>query len=437
METDLKEKINNTDISQDNMNSQRSEGINNQFEKQGIEKIDEDETLKTSYKKKLIIMVSGIFLICVLIIIERIFNSKLQSLEAEWIASVQDKMGLTVDSSDGEGYLGFSQSWFYKLIGYLGIYEINVLIITHFLITLFVGIDALVSIKMFYIIYLTQFFISCMDQLYEGPRPYWISKDIASPLCVKTYGLPSYNKSNGRSRISAKQIIIAGIFLAIQIAYFTFQWIIGQMFICAMFISILYFILVFYMLMFMDNQIHYVIKKSSIASYDAKKYVFYWFFWLILLEILSCMFYNGSEDYLSIEWVQNYIYCEQNNGTLPQGIPYNQLIGPWYTYLTTTGIFALISGIFAIAHTFRNIGEFEWFKGSNGQRALRIVIANLFILPSWIIVGFQQDIINTQWNQEIEVLSEKYLKQNKKYVNILYFNYKLFIYISIFFFKNE
>jgi len=73
------------------------------------------------------------------------------------------------------------------------------------------------------------------------------------------------------------------------------------------------------------------------------------------------MFYSGAEDYLSIEWVQNYIFCEKRKDNLPDGIPYNELIGPWFTFLVTTCIYALLAAIFGIAHCFRHIGEFEWY----------------------------------------------------------------------------
>ena len=36
-------------------------------------------------------------------------------------------------------------------------------------------------------------------------------------------------------------------------------------------------------------------------------------------------------------------------------LPYDEVIGPWYTFLQTSVIFGLIGGIFGIARTFRNM----------------------------------------------------------------------------------
>ncbi len=57
------------------------------------------------------------------------------------------------------------------------------------------------------------------------------------------------------------------------------------------------------MLVFMDGYVDDIIRKSSITSIEAKKYVFYWFFWIILSEIIACLLYSGSDNYLAIDWI--------------------------------------------------------------------------------------------------------------------------------------
>jgi len=79
------------------------------------------------------------------------------------------------------------------------------------------------------------------------------------------------------------------------------------------------------------------------------------------------------------------------------GVPYNELIGPWFSFLHSTGIYGLIAGIFAVAHCFRQINEFEWFGGTFKLRITRILIAWTSMIPSWVLVVYQTDIINTDY----------------------------------------
>lgn len=55
-------------------------------------------------------------------------------------------------------------------------------------------------------------------------------------------------------------------------------------------------------------------------------------------------------------------------------------------FLQTATVFGWIGAIFGIAYCFRVVPSLEWFRGSTKQRVLRAVIANLFIIPSWLFV---------------------------------------------------
>lgn len=61
-------------------------------------------------------------------------------------------------------------------------------------------------------------------------------------------------------------------------------------------------------------------------------------------------------------------------------------MGAWYVFLQTATVFGWIGAVFGIAYCFRVVPSLEWFRGTNKQRVLRAVIANLFVVPSWVFV---------------------------------------------------
>lgn len=65
------------------------------------------------------------------------------------------------------------------------------LLLTHIFVTIYVAFDAILATKIVYVNLLTYFLSSCIDLIYTGPRPYWISNKIAAPVCSTTFALPS------------------------------------------------------------------------------------------------------------------------------------------------------------------------------------------------------------------------------------------------------
>jgi hypothetical protein len=61
-------------------------------------------------------------------------------------------------------------------------------------------------------------------------------------------------------------------------------------------------------------------------------------------------------------------------------------VGPWFNFVQTATVFGWIGGIFGISATFRKIEAFEWYGGSWKQRLSRLLITNLFIVPSWLFL---------------------------------------------------
>lgn len=59
-------------------------------------------------------------------------------------------------------------------------------------------------------------------------------------------------------------------------------------------------------------------------------------------------------------------------------------------FLNTSCIFALIGLIFGASQTFRTITNINWYKGPLKHRILRTLIANLAMIPSWILLYYQE-----------------------------------------------
>ncbi len=69
---------------------------------------------------------------------------------------------------------------------------------------------------------------------------------------------------------------------------------------------------------------------------------------------------------------------------------YDEIIGPWFTFLETSIIFGMIGAVFGIAFVFRNIPKLEWYEGTKRKRILRAVICNLLMVPSWLLITLFQ-----------------------------------------------
>jgi len=121
----------------------------------------------------------GIFVICVLIIVERIFYEKIISSETSWISSLQSNWDLITmvnitTNNVNIDYATFNNNGYWTMLGGIDDFRYNFLLITHFFITIYVGIDAIIAIKSLYLSLIGYFLIACIGLLYQGPRPYWM-----------------------------------------------------------------------------------------------------------------------------------------------------------------------------------------------------------------------------------------------------------------------
>ena len=70
----------------------------------------------------------------------------------------------------------------------------------------------------------------------------------------------------------------------------------GSDFIINIVLGFIFFLIYFYTLVFINSNVDSIIQKSTIQERSAKKFVFYWFLYLILSEGFATVLYS-SEDY--------------------------------------------------------------------------------------------------------------------------------------------
>jgi hypothetical protein len=100
--------------------------------------------------------------------------------------------------------------------------------------------------------------------------------------------------------------------------------------------------------------------------------------------------YSSQNYLLNIFWIQNYQHCTEYQKLDIDHLKYDEIIGPWYTFLQTDTMFALMGAVFGVALCFRETKSIDWYRGGFKKRILRALIANIMIAPSWLILVFLQ-----------------------------------------------
>lgn len=79
------------------------------------------------------------------------------------------------------------------------------------------------------------------------------------------------------------------------------------------------------------------------------------------MECFAIIVYQSQSRFLDIEWIKNYVNCMQYQKFNISKMRYDEIIGPWFTFLQTAVIFGMIGAVFGIAYAFRNIPKLEWY----------------------------------------------------------------------------
>lgn len=205
-------------------------------------------------------------------------------------------------------------------------------------------------------------------------------------VCYTVYCFSVKNKSKEEDGFNFKSYLVkfgvASLLLLIQLV----NYLLGEQYLINIGLGAIYFITIFAFLVFLNSSIDTIIKKSTIMTIDAKRYIFYWLLYLGIFECFSIIVYQSQNRFLDITWIENFIHCLQYQSLDVSKMRYDEVVGPWFTFMESAIIFGLIGAVFGIAFAFRNIPKLEWYEGSKKKRLLRALIANLLLAPSWILI---------------------------------------------------
>lgn len=152
-------------------------------------------------------------------------------------------------------------------------------------------------------------------------------------VCYTAYCFSLKNKRKEEDGFNIKSYLIkfgvASILVLIQLV----NYLLGYQYLINIGLGTIYFVTIFAFLIFLNSSIDSVIKKSTIMTIDAKRYIFYWLLYLGILECFAIIVYQSQSRFLEIDWVRNYVNCMQYQGLNVGKMRYDEIIGPWFTFL--------------------------------------------------------------------------------------------------------
>lgn len=80
---------------------------------------------------------------------------------------------------------------FFQFFGDLSAFDVQFLLITHVLASLYVAYSAFIAAKVMYVSMGLIYFVSVLQMLYSGARPFWADKSVLSSSCQSSYNHPS------------------------------------------------------------------------------------------------------------------------------------------------------------------------------------------------------------------------------------------------------
>lgn len=283
-----------------------------------------------AYKSSLLKQLIFIITLFVILIVEKAFYNYLVSYEIDLILSFQKILNIPPESVEKNG--------FYLMIGYIGDSHFFFLITTHITISIYVGIDAFIALKVVFLFSLSQFFISLVSYSYGDPRPFWVDGRIRNYYCDGSFSNPetftfsslflfcylyqcfrrkqeeivilsaNVMEIEEESEISISEInekksfekrlirfLLFGLIVFAAII-FIFRYALGYGFIMNFFIGVTYFMIVFGLCNTSEEFLSKIIKESTVLKNNAKKNIFIWFLFILLLEGFVVILYINSED---------------------------------------------------------------------------------------------------------------------------------------------
>ena len=97
--------------------------------------------------------------------------------------------------------------------------------------------------------------------------------------------------------------------------------------------------------------------------------------------------------------MNNFMECTRYLNYPHKIYPYDEIIGPWFNLCQTASLYAWLGIIFGSSYCFRKMSNISWAMGPTKKRVLRAIVANLFIVPSWIFIIFLEE--RGSWMKDI------------------------------------
>lgn len=293
-------------------------------------------TLKL-YKKNLYQNIFFGFVICLLIVCERVFRSFTNSSELDLLSKVQEKVETPFNLNPD-----FSE--FYKVIGYIGDFKFYCLIMIHLFISIYVSIDAIIGLKCLFVHSISLYILTLLELIYQGPRPFWVSsQNLITFYCDNSFTNPSVitfgfffdgsyllslylkkakemkllervnldediqeeEENHDKITLLLKCVVFIGILLAHILILL--RYIIGLLFIVDYIMALVYFALCFTLVRYFDFYIDKLVKSSTLLKKKARGLVFFWIVFLILAILLAYIIYLCCDKILPTFWMDNYV----------------------------------------------------------------------------------------------------------------------------------
>lgn len=171
----------------------------------------------------------------------------------------------------------FENNIFWRFLGNCDKFKYNFLAFTAYIGVMYVSVDGLIAVKVGFMGLYSYFMLSSVGIIYSGPRPFWYSPNIVSPVCLATFSHPSnstymllfisfYTIFCFRQRIINRDIEVSedimqkyrwikGLFIFFLSVIVAFKYIMGVDFLANIALGILYFLTAYNTLKFLDSLI--------------------------------------------------------------------------------------------------------------------------------------------------------------------------------------
>jgi len=312
------------------LNERKKENLNSVLEGDKESIMSQSKLLK--YKRSLFFNILICFIVCIILVCERVFRGRINDAEILLLEQIQPKLAISFN-------LNSEFQTFYYVIGVIGDFKFYCLIMTHVFISMYVCIDAIVGLKGLFVHCLSLYILTLLELLYQGPRPYWISENLQTFYCDSSFTNPSvltfgfffdgsyllslYLKKKkeiqlldmkleeddqedlNKITLFLKFFVFGGILIAHIIVFL--RYIIGLVFLADYVMALIYCGVCFALVKYFDYHIENAIKSSTVLKKKAREVVYTWIIFLILAILTAYIIYLVSEKIMAVSWLKNYV----------------------------------------------------------------------------------------------------------------------------------